>query len=53
MVADALSRLPKQGDIVEDVAAVLPFVPEDQDVFPVQIRKIKEKQEKERSLGKK
>ena len=27
MVADALSRLPKQGDIVDDVDAVLPFVP--------------------------
>ena len=52
-VADALSKLPKQGDIVEDVEAVLPFVPEDQDVFPVQIQKIKEKQEKDRSLWKK
>ena len=27
VVADALSRLPKQGDIVVDVDAVLPFVP--------------------------
>ena len=26
LVADALSRLPKQGDIVDDVDAVLPFV---------------------------
>ncbi len=49
VVADALSRLPKQGDIVEDV---LSFVPTDQDVFPVQIQKIKEKQEKDRSLRK-
>ena len=29
VVADAFSRLPKQGDIVEDL---LPFVPVDQDV---------------------
>ena len=27
IVADALSRLPRQGDVVEDVEAVLPFVP--------------------------
>ena len=53
VVADALSRLPKQGDIVEDVEAVLPFVPADQDVFPVHLQKIKEKQEKDRSLRKK
>ena len=38
VVADALSRLPRQGDIVEDVEAV---------------QKIKEKQEKDRSLRKK
>ena len=43
VVADALSRLAKQGDIVEDVEAVLPFVPEDQDVFPVKIQKRKER----------
>ena len=35
VVADTLSKLPKRGDIVEDVEAVLPFAPEDQDVFPV------------------
>ena len=29
VVADALSSLPKQGDIVDDVDAVLPFVPLD------------------------
>ena len=29
LVADALSRLPRQGDVVEDVEAVLPFVPAD------------------------
>ena len=29
VVADELSRLPKQGDIVDDVDAVLPFVPVD------------------------
>ena len=27
VVADALNRLPKQGDIVDDVDVVLPFVP--------------------------
>ncbi len=37
MVADALvSRLPKQGDIVDDVDAVLPFVPVDENISPVQ-----------------
>ena len=45
VVADALSRLPKQGDIIEDVEVLLSFVPEDQDMFPIQIQKIKEKQE--------
>ena len=29
MVEDALTRLPKQGDIVDDVDAVIPFVPVD------------------------
>ena len=51
MVADVLSRLVKQGDMVDDLEAVLPFVLEDQDVFPVQIQKMKEKHAK--SLRKK
>ena len=53
MVANALRRLPNQGDIVDDVEDVLPFVPDDQDMLPVQMQKIKEKQEKDRSLNKK
>ena len=35
VVADTLSRLPKQGDIVDDVNAVLPFVPVDDNISPV------------------
>ena len=53
MVDDSLSRLSKQGDIVDGAEAELLFVPNDQDVFPVQIQKIKETQEKDRSLRKK
>ena len=33
IVADALSRLPRQEDAVEDVEAVLPFVPVDTTFF--------------------
>ena len=43
MVADALSRLPKQGDIVDDVEAVLPFVPVDENIFPVHLQEIQAK----------
>ena len=50
VVADALSRLPKQGDIVDDVDAVLPFVPVDPTVFPVNLRTIQEQQVSDRSL---
>ena len=42
VVADALSRLPKQGDIVDDVDAVLPFVPVEPSVFPVNLKTIHE-----------
>ena len=34
VVADALSRLPKQGDIVDDVEAVLPTVKKNLTVCP-------------------
>ena len=52
MVADALSWQPKQGDTENNVEAVLPFVPNDEDVFPVHIQKREEKQENEtESLG--
>ena len=34
VVADALSRLPKQGDIVDDVEAVLPFASKDEEILP-------------------
>ena len=46
VVADALSRLPKQGDIVDDVDAVLPFVPVDENIFPVHLKEIQAKQAK-------
>ena len=41
VVADALSRLPKQGDIVDDVDAVLPFVPVDENISQCTSRKSK------------
>ena len=50
VVADALSRLPKQGDIVDDVDAVLPFVPVEPTVFPVNLKTIHEHQVSDRSL---
>ena len=37
IVADTLSRLPKQGDVVEDVEAVLLFVPVDTTIFPINL----------------
>ncbi len=40
VVADALSRLSKQGDIVNDVDAVLPFVPVDENIFSVRLKEI-------------
>ena len=52
VVADALSRLPRQGDIVEDVEAVLPFVPVDTTIFPVKLSEVQELQEQDRSLRK-
>ena len=50
IVADALSRLPKQGDIVDDVDTVLPFVPVEPSVFPVNLKTIHEHQVSDRSL---
>ena len=50
IVLDALSRLPKQGDIVDDVDAVLPFVPVDGKFSPVCLMEIQAKQAKERDL---
>ncbi len=41
IVADVLSRLPRQGDIVEDVEAVLPFVPVDTTISPSSYQKYK------------
>ena len=52
VVADALSRLPKQGDIVEDVNTVMPFVQKDKDIFPIKLEEIQERQEVNRSLRK-
>ena len=52
VVADALSRLPKQGDIVDDVDAVLPFVPEYENIiFPVRLKEIQSYQTKDRELS--
>ena len=42
----------KQGDIVEDVNTVMPFVQKDKDIFPVQLEEIQEQQEVDRSLRK-
>ena len=53
MAADALNRLPKQGDIVDDVDAVLPFVPVDEYIFPVHLKEIQAKQAKDRDLRQK
>ena len=53
VVADALSRLPKQGDIVDDVDAVLPFVPVDENIFPVHLKEIQAKQANDRDLRQK
>ncbi len=50
IVADALSRLPKQGDIVEDVDAVLPFSLVEPTVFLVNLKLIHEHQVSDRSI---
>ena len=39
VIADALNRLPKQGDIMNDADVVLPFVPVDDNIFPSRILK--------------
>ena len=44
VVADALSRHPKQGDIVEDIEVELPFVPVDTTTFPTQWIEVQELQ---------
>ena len=53
VVADALSRHPKQGDIVEDVEAVLPLVPVDTTISPIQLQEVHELKEQDRLLRKK
>lgn len=50
MVADTLIRLPKQGDIADDADAVLPFVSVDNNIIPVQLKDIKDKQAKDSEL---
>ena len=45
-VADTLSKLPNQDDIVDDVDTVLPCVPVDENIFPVHLKKIQAKQAK-------
>ena len=50
VVADALSRLQKQGDIVDDFDAELPFVPVNKNIFPVHLKEIYAKQAKDGDL---
>ena len=52
-VADTLSRLPKQGDIMGDVEVVLTFVPVDENIFPMQLKEIQSYQAKDRDLRRK
>ena len=52
IVEDALSRLPRQRDIVDNVKAVLPFVPVDTTIFPINLLEVQELQEQDRSLRK-
>ena len=41
VVADALNRLPKQGDIVDDVEAILPHVPKRRsNISPVHLDRV-------------
>ena len=40
-------KKPKQGDIVDDINAVLPFVPVDENTFPVHLMEIQAKQAKD------
>ena len=49
-VADTLSRLPKQGDIDEDVGVGFPFRSVGKDLFLVQLKFIQGKQTKDREL---
>ena len=53
IVADALSRLPKQDDIVHDVDAVFQFVRVDENIFPLQLKEIQSYQAKDRDLRQK
>ena len=50
IVGYAQSRLPKQGDIVDDVNVVLAFVPVDNTIFPVHLKEIQAKQVKDIDL---
>ena len=40
VVADVLSSISNQGNVVEDVDTVLPFMLVDIDIFPVQLKYI-------------
>ena len=53
VAADSMSRLTKQGNIVDDVDAVLPFVQVDENIFPVHLKEIQAKQAKGRDLRQK
>ena len=53
VVADALSKPPKKGDIVDDVDAVLPSLTKDENIFPVHLKEIQAKQAKDRDLRQK
>ena len=49
-IVDVLSRLPKQYDIVDDIYVVLPLLPLDDYVFPVQLKEIQAKKAKNRDF---
>ena len=51
-VADTLSRLPKQGDIVIDIEAEIAFVPKDKRIFQMHLQLIHNTQSKDRNLRK-
>ena len=50
IVSAVLSRQPKQGDIVNNVEAVLLFASEDEEIFPIEFQLISNIQSKDREL---
>ena len=52
VVAEALRRLPKQGDIVDDAEVVLPFISKDEDISAMHFQLVQNTQNKDRSIRK-